>query len=102
MQAMEKLMPALIIFRIKVSDPSLLKEYQVKIPPLVEKYKGKFLVRGGQVATLEGPEENCRIVVIEFPELDDAKAFYHSVEYKEAKKLRENISEFECIAVQGI
>ncbi|MES2822788.1 MAG: DUF1330 domain-containing protein [Pseudomonadota bacterium] len=95
-------MSALIIFRIKVSDPSLLKEYQRKVPPLVEKHKGKFLVRSDQVTTLEGPEENRRIVVIEFPELEDAKGFYDSVEYKEAKKLRENISEFECIAVQGI
>ncbi|MES2674557.1 MAG: DUF1330 domain-containing protein [Pseudomonadota bacterium] len=95
-------MSALIMFRIRVNDPALLKDYQAKIPPLVEKHKGKFLVRGGQVITLEGPEENRRIVVIEFPELEDAKRFYNSVEYNEAKKLRENISEFECIAVQGI
>jgi uncharacterized protein (DUF1330 family) len=51
---------------------------------------------------LEGPDENRRIVVIEFPSLDDAKKFYYSNEYEEAIKLRSSVAEFEIIAVDCI
>ncbi len=54
------------------------------------------------MATFEGPAETRRIVAIEFPALSDAHAFYHSPEYAEARKLREGIGAFECIAVEGV
>lgn len=95
-------MSAFIMFRINASDPTLLAEYQTKVPPLVDQYGGKFIIRGGQVITLEGPEENRRLVVMEFPDMESAQTFYHSPEYTQAKKLRESIAEFECVVVQGV
>lgn len=95
-------MPAYIIARIKVDDPALLKAYQTATPAIIEKYHGKFIVRGGSMSTLEGSDKSSqRIVVLEFPELSDAKAYYHSPEYSEARKLREGIGSFEVIAVDG-
>ncbi len=95
-------MPAFIIIRIDAANPGLLKEYQATAPAIVEQYKGKFLARGGPVVTLEGPDESRRIVMIEFPTLSDAQAFYHSPEYTEARKLREGTAVAELIAVEGI
>jgi uncharacterized protein (DUF1330 family) len=60
-----------------------LKEYAVKAKEAVEKYKGKFLIRGGKAITNEG-EESPRTVVIEFPSYDEANSFYKSKEYQEA------------------
>jgi uncharacterized protein (DUF1330 family) len=95
-------MAAYMMIRIEVDDPSRLKDYQAAAPAIVEKYHGRFIVRGGATVTLEGPPESRRMVVIEFPELSDAEAFYHSPEYAEARKLREGVGVFECVAVDGI
>ena len=95
-------MAAYVVIRAKADEPSLLKDYQAVAPSIIEKYKGKFLVRGGEVVSLEGPEESRRIVIIEFPGLDDAKKFYFSDEYNSAIELREGKAEFEIIAVDGI
>lgn len=95
-------MPAYIVIRINVDEPELLKDYQAATPPIIEKYGGRFVARGGPVVTLEGPVESRRIVIIEFPELSDAETFYHSPEYTQARKLREGIAVAEFIAIDGI
>lgn len=95
-------MPAYMLIRVNVDDPTQLKAYQAATPPIVEKYRGKFIVRGGASVTLEGPAESRRLVVIEFPALSDVEAFYHSREYSEARKLREGIGSFEFVAVDGV
>ena len=51
-------MPAYIIVSIDVEEPKLLKGYQVATPPTIEKYRGRFIARGGPVVTLEGAEES--------------------------------------------
>lgn len=95
-------MPAYIVARVAVDDPTLLKDYLAATPPIVEKYHGRFIARGGSTVTLEGPDESRRIVIIEFPKLSDAEAFYHSPEYTEVRKLRESVSVAEFVAVEGI
>jgi len=95
-------MSAYFIIRIDAKNPALLKDYQSAVPPIVEMYRGKFIVRGGATITLEGPEETRRIVVIEFPEVSDVTAFYNSPEYTEARKLREGVAVMEAITVEGI
>ena len=95
-------MSAYLILRIQVIDHEKLKEYQQVAPSIIEKMGGKILVRGGEVATLEGAEEDRRIVMIEFSSLKKAKEFYHSFEYKKAIALRKGAAVFESIAVEGL
>lgn len=95
-------MAAYLIARVEVEDITLLKDYLAATPPIIEKYHGKFMARGGTTITFEGPEETRRIVLIEFPSLSDAEAFYHSREYKKARKLREGVAVAEFIAVDGV
>ena len=95
-------MAAYLIARLDVADPTLLADYLKATPPVVAKYRGKFVARGGTTVTLEGPRETRRIVILEFPTLDDAQAFYHSPEYTAARKLREGIAVAEFIAVDGV
>jgi len=93
---------AYVVIRIKVHDPEKLKSYQQVAPSIIEKYQGRMLARGGEVVSLEGPEERRRIVLIEFPTLDQAKKFYHSGEYTSAIGLRAGAADFELIAVEGL
>jgi uncharacterized protein (DUF1330 family) len=95
-------MSAYIVIRIAVSDPEKLREYQKIAPSIIEKFSGRLLARGGEVISLEGPEENRRIVIIEFPNLETAKGFYRSAEYARAIELRKGAAEFELIAVEGL
>jgi uncharacterized protein (DUF1330 family) len=95
-------MSAYIIARIEVTDWDQYKEYTKVTPAIVEKFGGRFIARGGQTVTLEGPEENRRVVVLEFPSLEKAVEFYNSEDYQPAKKLRERAASASFIAVDGI
>ncbi len=94
-------MAAYIIVRMHVTDMEQYKEYAKVAPGVVAQYGGRVIVRGGETVTLEGPEEKDRIVVLEFPSLDQAKAFYGSEEYTAAVKLREGAARAQFVAVEG-
>ena len=95
-------MPAYLIARIEVTNWSRYKEYTQLTPGVIAQYGGRFLVRGGSVVSLEGPAESGRIVVIEFPTLDQAKTFYNSPEYTKVKALRAGAATGQFIAVDGV
>jgi uncharacterized protein (DUF1330 family) len=95
-------MAAYIIARITVTDWEKYKDYIKATPAAIAKYGGKFLSRGGELVTLEGPEETQRIVLIEFPSLDRAKEFYHSPDYQAARKFRLEAATGQLIAIQGV
>lgn len=94
-------MPAYVVIRIQAEDPTLLRDYQAAAPSVIEKYNGRLLARGGEVVTLEGPEERRRIIIIEFPSLDDARNYYYSSEYSSVIELRRDVAIAEIIAVDG-
>ena len=70
----------------KIENTDKLKEYGAKAKLAVEKYSGKFLVRGGNKRTNEG-KDSPRTVVIEFPDFDTAIKCYDSKEYQEAHNI---------------
>ena len=95
-------MSAYMIARINVTDWDKYNQYIKVTPDIIAEYGGRFIVRGGDTVTLEGPEEKWRIVVIEFPDLDKAKEFYHSPEYANAKKIRAGAAEAQFVAISGV
>jgi uncharacterized protein (DUF1330 family) len=95
-------MAGYIIARVKVTDPEKYKNYTAVTPGLIAKYGGRFIVRGGETVTLEGPEETGRVVVIEFDSLEQAKAMYESEEYQNAIELRAGAATAQFIAVAGV
>ncbi len=95
-------MAAYVIARVNVTDPEKYKGYQALTPNAIAKNGGKFIVRGGAITTLEGEAENRRVVVLEFADVEAAKTFYDSPEYKEARDARENAADFQMIVVEGV
>jgi uncharacterized protein (DUF1330 family) len=95
-------MPAYVIARVEVTDWDKYNEYLKVGPGTIAKYGGRFIARGGEMATLEGPEETRRLVILEFPSLAKAKAWYNSKEYQDAKKLRTGASTGSLIAIDGV
>jgi len=66
-----------------IKNEDVLKNYAIKARDAIEKYKGKFLIRGGKKITTEG-DESPRTVVIEFPSFTEAETFFNSKEYQDA------------------
>ena len=83
-----------------ISNEEKLKEYAVKAKATVEKYKGKFLIRGGKSINNEG-EKSPRTVVIEFPSYNEANSFYNSKEYQEAHSILKGYAVRQHQTVEG-
>jgi uncharacterized protein (DUF1330 family) len=94
-------MPAYVIVETDVTDPEQYEQYKAASPAAIAAGGGRFLVRGGELAVLEGDWQPSRIVVLEFEDLEAAKRWYESQAYQEAKKLRDGAASFRAIAVQG-
>ena len=73
-----------------IDDANALKDYALKARIAVEKYDGKFLIRGGKKITTEG-EESPRTAVIEFPSFREAEKFFYSKEYQEAHSILKGV-----------
>ena len=84
-----------------IASQEKLKEYAVKARVAVEKYKGKFLIRGGKSTINEG-DKSPRTVVIEFPSYDEANNFYQSKEYQEAHIILKGHAERQFQIVEGV
>ena len=83
-----------------IGSEEKLKEYAAKARVAVEKYKGKFLIRGGRFTTNEG-DKSPRTVVIEFSTYDEANLFYTSKEYKEAHDILKGHAERHHQTIEG-
>jgi uncharacterized protein (DUF1330 family) len=94
-------MPAYIIARVSITDPEQYRKYLEAVPAIIEQYGGRALARAPSPETLEGPGEHRRIVILRFPTMENARAFYNSPEYREAQKLREGASVGELILLEG-
>ena len=82
-------MAGYIIAQIKVNDPEPYKDYVNQNTELVEKFGGKFLVRGGDPEVMEGEFPLPRTIVLEFPNVEAAYKWYNSPEYAGPKSLRQ-------------
>ena len=95
-------MTAYLIVETDVTDPEQYEQYKAASPGAVAAGGGRFLVRGGDMAVLEGDWTPKRLVVLEFEDLEAAKRFYESEQYQTAKQLREGAAHFRMVAVEGL
>ena len=94
-------MPAYVINDMEVTDPALLEEYKKLSPPTVARFGGKFLARGGAFGVLEGDWQPKRLVILEFPDRQQAEAWVNSAEYAPAKQLRQRAARSNIVVVEG-
>jgi uncharacterized protein (DUF1330 family) len=94
-------MPGYLIANLKVTDPEGFDRYRAGVPAVIAQYGGRYAVRGGTMDRLENAEGFDRVVVLEFPSLDAARAFYHSPEYAPLLKLRIETTESQVVLVDG-
>ena len=91
-----------VIAQITVTDPETYPKYVALVQPILDKFGGEFLVRGGRSESYEGTPPGERNVVIRFPSYEAARAWYHSEDYAEAKALRMSASTSVQTIVEGV
>ena len=84
-----------------ITNEEKLKEYAIKARAAVEKFKGKFLIRGGR-STLNEGEKSPRTVVIEFSSYDEANNFYKSIEYQNAHSILKGYVDRQHQIIEGV
>jgi uncharacterized protein (DUF1330 family) len=95
-------MPAYVIVETDVTDPERYDQYKAASSGAVTASGGRYLVRGGELAVLEGDWHPSRLVVLEFEDLAAAERWYESEGYQEAKKLRKGAARLRMVAVRGV
>jgi uncharacterized protein (DUF1330 family) len=98
----ETYMAAYVIAEVTITDPTGFETYRQMVPAAVAKYGGKFVIRGGQMETLEGSWEPKRLVVIEFESAERAKQWWASEDYREAKALRQRTAQTNLLVIEGV
>ena len=96
-------MAAYVIADVEALDPEAYRDYQRQVPPTLDLYGGRFVVRGGAFEVCEGAWRPARLVVIEFPSLERAHAWYASPEYAALQPIRKRMTRMHgFVIVDGI
>ena len=95
-------MSVYIIADIDIKDQAAYTEYQKLVPPIIEKFGGRYLVRGGAITDAESKWGLTRIVMLEFPSAEQAKAFSESPEYAPVAAIRHKAAVSRSFMVEGV
>ena len=95
-------MAAYMMVQSTIDNEKQYQKYREAVVPLIMKFGGKFLIKGGKVEVLEGQPDGRSMVVFEFPSMEAIDAFWNSPEYVPVKALREGVATLNVWAVPGI
>jgi uncharacterized protein (DUF1330 family) len=90
------------IVRVSISDEDRYADYRAGTVASLQPYEGRFIVRGGATECVEGSWDVDRTVVIEFPSIDQARAWYHSDGYQRLASIRREASAADFVLVEGV
>ena len=94
--------PAYLAAEIEVTDPGTYARYRALVLDVIAAHGGRFLVLGGAVEAKEGAPPAGRVVVIEFPDMEAARRFYDSPEYRAILPLRLDASRGRVYLAEGV
>ena len=95
-------MAAYVMANINVEDPVRYEDYKLMVPGTLGAFGGRFIVRGGNVEALEGNWRPERLVILEFPSVERARAWWNSQGYAEARALRQATSTGTLLILEGL
>jgi uncharacterized protein (DUF1330 family) len=96
-------MSAYLIVEVKeVTDPKKYAEYMARVPAIVERFGGEYLIRGGRSVALAGSWDPKKMVIIRFESMDRVQAWWNSPEYRAVAPLREQSARTEAVVVEGL
>ena len=94
---------AYVLVDTKISDREKYEIYKAKAKPIAEKFGGKYLTRGGLLEVVQSDLWSpTRLVLVEFPSMEMARAFHNSKEYADVKKIRLDHAESTLVILEGL
>ena len=94
-------MKTFLIVDLEVHDPDAYKGYIEKVPHLIRKHNGKYIIRGGKTEVWEGNWHPHRLIMLEFPDREQATAFLEDPDYQPLAVIRRNSTTSNAILVEG-
>jgi len=95
-------MPAYVVYQGEVTDADRYEVYKAKAAETITAAGGRYVVRGGRTEVLEGDPPAGRTVILEFPTMEAAIAWYRGDAYREARQLREGAARARMYVVEGV
>ena len=95
-------MPAYVISEVEILDEAGADVYRVLAAASIAEYGGKYLVRGAEAEVVEGTPTTRRIIIVEFPSIEQARVWYGSSAYAGALKIRESALDRRLIFAEGV
>ena len=95
-------MAAYLISDVTVRDPEAFQIHRMRAADSISRHGGTYLVRGGGVEPLEGAWTPRTIIVVEFPSLEQARAWHRSPEYASALDVRDKALSRNLVLVNGM
>jgi uncharacterized protein (DUF1330 family) len=94
--------PAFVIASVTIEDPVRYEQYKQMVPATLTPFGGRFVARGGHMEVLEGMWRPGRLVILEFPSVERARAWWNSPAYAPARDLRQATSTGTLLIVEGL
>ena len=95
-------MAGYVVADAEVTDEDLFTDYLERVPAVVADHGGKYVVRGGATEVVQGDWTPHRTVVIEFDNVEQARAHTNSSDYAELGEIRSKSSKTNVIIVDGV
>lgn len=93
---------AYILANVRVTNPEQYEEYKKLSTIAMKAHGAEVCVRGGAVEVLEGDWTPDRVVLLKFPSMEQARAFYGTPEYKAAIQARQGAAVMRMVAIEGV
>ena len=95
-------MSAYFIFDVRdIPDPEALGRYVAEVTDTVSAHGGRYVVRGDAFEVVEGDWKPNLLVLIEFPDVRTANAWYESPAYRPLRELRHVSARCDAVLVAG-
>ena len=95
-------MAAYVISDVTFKDEAAVETYRAHAAASITQHGGRYLVRGGAIDVVEGSWRPERIVIVEFPDMARARAWYRSPEYAAALDVRDQALSRNLVFVEGV
>lgn len=93
---------AYVISEVLILDDAQGARYRELAAASIAAYDGRYLVRGATIDAVEGAASTGRLVIVKFPSMAQARAWYASASYAPARVLRETALDRRLLFVEGV
>ena len=90
------------IVELEIKNKELFSRYAKKVPEIVSRYGGRYIIRGGKITPIYGGWNPERIIMVEFESVEMLKKCYSSPEYLKIAPFREQSTNSKAIVVEGV